>query len=102
MAKGNAVIFKNKRDLIEWLERELPEECQYIFPGLVGYDAKAATERMRAPTLTTTLMFPTDALTDLSPAQDVSWMVGPGGRIRSLIPIIIAEAGTFTGADDIP
>ena len=102
MAKGNAVMFRNKRDLIEWLERELPDECQYMFPSLIEYKAKAATNRNPAPTITATLSFPTAALTDLSPAHDVSWMVGPIGRIRSLIPIIVAEAGTFTRAEDIP
>lgn len=99
--KGNATMFRNKRDLIEWLERELPDDAQYIAPGLLGYTANAASKRYPAPRLQVDLVFPTDALTEHSPATDATWLAsGPGCRIRALFPIIVARADTFQEAEE--
>ncbi len=93
--KGNTTTFTSKRDLIAWMERELPEDAQYVSPGLLGYTATAASKRYPAPRMQADLVFATDALTEHSPASDVSWLSAPRCRIRALIPIVVAEPGTF-------
>lgn len=101
--KGNTTTFTSKRDLIAWMERELPEDAQYVAPGLLGYTATAASKRYPAPRLQTDLIFAPDVLTEQSPANDVSWLSGPSNQIKGIIPIVVAVPGTFNvGADDCP
>ncbi len=97
---ASTTTFTNKRDLIAWMERELPEDAQYVAPGLLGYTATAANKRYPAPRLQANLIFATDALTEHSPASDVSWLSAPRSRIRALIPIVVAEPGTFNVGED--
>lgn len=97
---SDAVMFRDKRDLLDWLERELPDDAQFLFPGVLGFTSKAASKRRPAPRLEVDLVFPTDALTDNSPATDISWLAGgPRCRIKALIPIVVARPDTFTEAE---
>ena len=97
---SNACMFRDKRDLLDWLERQLPDDAQFLCPGVLGYTSRAASKRHPAPRLEANLVFPTDALTDRSPANDVSWLAGgPNCRIRALIPVVVALPDTFTEAE---
>lgn len=98
----NTIMFRNKRDLIEWMERELPDDLQFMAPGVIDYTAKAASQKRPAPHLDVTLVFPTDALTEQTPADNVAWIVGPGGvrQVVALIPIIAAKPGAFQEAEE--